>query len=116
MYIIDIPRRTILLKTTLNANGVEIGVIEDKEIGSFLCLTDIARYRNSEDPSGVISNWLRNRSTIDFLGLWESFHNADFVVSAFEEIKSQAGDNVFTMSPQKWIGETNSIGIITLKS
>ncbi len=95
------------------ANGVEIGLIEDKDYGSFLCLTDIARYRNADDPAGVIANWLRNHTTIEFLGLWEEFHNPDFKPLEFEEFKIHSGENAFTLSPQKWIKETNAKGIMS---
>jgi hypothetical protein len=97
----------------ITANGIEIGIIENKELGTFLCLTDIARYRNLEDPAGVIANWLRIRNTVDFLGLWEQFHNFNFKLLEFEEFKNQTGDNAFTLSPQKWITKTNAIGIIS---
>ncbi len=97
----------------INANGIEIGIIEDKALGSYLCLPDIARYKNDEDPNGVIGNWLRNRSTIEFLGLWEEFNNNDFKPTEFEGFKNRAGENAFTLSPKKWIKETNAIGLIS---
>ena len=98
----------------INANGVEIGVIGDfSEDNTYLSLTDIAKYRNSEDPAGVIANWLRNRNTIEFLGLWEQLHNANFKPLEFEEFKIKSGENAFTLSPQKWITSTNAIGIVS---
>lgn len=95
------------------ANGVEIGLIEDKGCGSFLCLTDIARYKNPEEPKAVVANWMRLRNTIEFLGLWEEFHNPDFKGLEFDAFKNEAGGNAFTMSPQKWITATNAKGIIS---
>ena len=68
-------------------------------------------YRNSDDPAGVIANWLRNRNTIDYLGLWEQMYNPEFKLLEFEEFKKHAGENAFTLSPQKWITSTNAIGI-----
>ena len=97
----------------ITANGIEISVVDNKDTGTFLCLTDIARYRNSEDPAGVIANWLRIRNTVDYLGLWEQFHNPSFKLLEFEEFKNKAGDNAFTLSPKKWITKTNAIGIIS---
>ncbi|MCR5666023.1 MAG: KilA-N domain-containing protein, partial [Eubacterium sp.] len=97
----------------INANGVEIGVVENKELGTFLCLTDIARHRNSNAPADVVKNWMRLRNTIDFLGLWEQLHNVDFKVVEFDQFKNDAGTNAFTMSPQQWIKSTNAIGIVS---
>lgn len=98
----------------INANGTEITVIlgtTNKD--DYISLTDIARKRNSDDPNGVIANWLRNRNTIDFLGLWESLNNPDFKPLEFEGFRYHSGENSFTLSPQKWISATNAIGIIS---
>ena len=97
----------------ITANGVDIGVIEDKELGTFLSLTDIARYKNPEEPKAVVANWMRLRNTIEYLGLWEEFHNENFKGLEFDAFKNQAGSNAFTMSPQKWINSTNARGIIS---
>lgn len=97
----------------INANGVDIGVIEDKSLGTFLCLTDIARYKNHDEPKAVVANWMRLKNTIEFLGLWESFNNNSFKGLEFDTFKNEAGGNAFTMSPQKWISSTNAIGIIS---
>ena len=94
----------------INAMGVSIGITSDNGKNDFISLTDIARYK-SDEPSAVIANWMRNRDTIDFLGVWESLHNPDFNSIEFEGIESQAGRNAFTMSPKKWIEATNAIGI-----
>lgn len=69
------------------------------------------KYKNSDDPASVIANWLRNRNTIEFLGLWEQRNNPHFNPLEFEEVKFAAGENAFTLSPQKWITSTNAIGI-----
>ena len=95
----------------INANGTEINVIGSSDGEDYISLTDLARYRNSDDPAGVIANWLRNRNTIDYLGLWEQMYNPEFKLLAFEEFKKHAGENAFTLSPQKWITSTNAIGI-----
>ncbi|MBO4456358.1 MAG: KilA-N domain-containing protein [Butyrivibrio sp.] len=63
----------------------------------------IGIYKNGDDPNGVIANWLRNRSTIEFLGLWEEFNNNNFNPIEFEGVKNRAGENAFTLSSQKWI-------------
>lgn len=95
----------------INANGTEINVIGSSDGEDYISLTDLARYRNSDDPAGIIANWLRNRNTIDYLGLWEQMYNPEFKLLEFEEFKKHAGENAFTLSPQKWITSTNAIGI-----
>jgi len=77
----------------------------------YISLTDIARVRNPDEPKDVIKNWLRNRATVEYLGLWEKINNADFKGVEFDSFKSQAGANSFTLSPNKWIETTGAIGI-----
>jgi len=77
----------------------------------YISLTDIARVRNPDEPKDVVKNWLRNRSTIEYLGLWEKINNSDFKGVEFDTFKAQAGSNSFTMSPGKWIAATGAIGI-----
>jgi hypothetical protein len=76
-------------------------------------LTDIAKYRNAEEPFSIINNWMRNRSTIDFLGLWEKLNNLNFKPIEFDRFKNDAGNNYFVLSPQKWIEKTQAMGIIS---
>lgn len=82
-----------------------------KEGVDYICITDIARQKNLEDPNGVIANWMRNRNTIEFLGIWESLYNPNFNPLEFEGFRKEAGLNAFTMSPTKWIEATNAKGI-----
>ena len=74
----------------------------------FVCITDIARQKNSDDPNGVIANWMRNRNTIEFLGIWEQLFNPSFNPLEFEGFRKEAGLNAFTMSPSRWIEATNA--------
>lgn len=98
----------------INANGNEINIItSENNKNDYISLTDIAKYRNNDDPAGVIANWLRNRNTIEYLGLWEQMNNPHFNPLEFEEFKNNSGSNSFTLSPQKWINSTNAIGIIS---
>ena len=76
-------------------------------------VTDIAQKRENEYPGFVIQNWMRNKNTIEFLGLWESIHNPDFNYLEFEVIKKEAGFNGFVMTPKRWIETTNAIGIVS---
>ena len=77
----------------------------------YISLTDIAKYK-TDDPPAVIANWMRNRNTIEYLGIWESLYNPNFNPLEFEGFRKQAGLNAFTMSPTKWIDATGSVGII----
>lgn len=77
----------------------------------FICITDIAKSRNPEHPDDLIRNWLRNRNTLELLGIWEQLHNPDFNPVEFDGIKNQAGLNSFTLTPKKWITTTGAIGL-----
>ena len=101
-----------IIKDTLHANGIDIGIYTQDFENEFISLTDIARYK-SDDPTAVIQNWMRNRDVIEFLGLWERLHNPDFKPLEFEGFRKQAGANAFTMSPKKWIEATAAIGIVS---
>jgi len=78
----------------------------------FISLTDIARFKTS-DTNAVIGNWMRNRNTIEYLGIWESLYNPNFKPLEFEGFKKESGLNAFVLSPQKWIQSTNAVGIIS---
>jgi hypothetical protein len=69
----------------------------------YICITDIARQKNWMDPNGVIANWMRNRNTIEFLGIWETLYNPDFNPLEFEGFRQQAGLNAFTLSPSRCV-------------
>ena len=101
-----------LAKETIHAKGIDIGIYTTDFENEFISLTDIAKYK-SDDPTGVIQNWMRNRDVIEFLGLWESLHNPNFNPLEFEGFRNQSGANAFTMSPKKWIDATRAIGIIS---
>ena len=77
----------------------------------FISLTDIAKAK-TDDSSAAIANWMRNRNTIEFLGIWETLYNPEFKPLEFEGFRKEAGLNAFTMSPQKWISKTNAMGFI----
>lgn len=101
-----------IVKDVLKAKGIDISIYTKDFENEFISLTDIAKYK-SDNPNDVIKNWMRNRDTIEFLGLWERLHNADFKPVEFEGFKIQAGSNAFTMSPKKWIDATSAIGIVS---
>ena len=105
------PRKT-LIEANIDVKGTNIGVtrINNQE---YISLTDLARSVNPESPADVVKNWLRNKETISFLGIWEELNNKNFKVVEFDQFKNEAGRNAFTMSPQKWIRETNAIGMVS---
>ena len=100
-------------KETIHAKGIDIGIYTKDFENEYISLTDIAKYRNEDDPRFVIQNWMRNRNTIEFLGVWEQLHNPDFNRVQFEAVKNEAGLNRFVMTPTKWIEQMNSIGIVS---
>ena len=103
----------------MTKKSIKINVIDTEiklmslEMGEFISLTDITKYRNADEPLSIINNWMRNRSTIEFIGLCENLYNPSFKPLEFERFKMDAGNNYFVLSPQKWIETTNSIGIIS---
>ena len=101
-----------VIKDTIRAKGLDIGIYTEDFKNEYISLTDIARYK-SDDPTAVIQNWMRSRDTVEFLGLWETLHNPDFKPLEFEGFRMQAGLNVFTLSPAKWINTVNAIGIVS---
>lgn len=96
--------------TKMTVQGTEIMVFKHED-QDFISLTDIARYKNPEEPKDIVKNWMRNKSTIEFLGLWESINNPDFKGVEFDSFRGEAGSNSFVLSPQKWIEKTNAIGV-----
>ena len=93
----------------IKANGNEIALLTSDT--DYISLTDIAKYKDSENPRYIIQNWLRNKSTIEFLGVWEQMNNSNFNRVEFDTVKNEAGSNSFVLTPQKWIETTNAVGI-----
>ncbi len=99
----------------INANGNDVTILgnitgED----AYISLTDIAKYKDPVNAYIIIANWLRNRSTIEFLGLWEQIHNSDnFKPIEFDRFKNESGSNGFVLTPKQWIEATNAIGIVS---
>ncbi|QCH27766.1 KilA-N domain-containing protein [Clostridium tyrobutyricum] len=87
-------------KATINANGTNISIVLKGNEDDYISLTDIAKYK-SDEPNDVIRNWLRNRDTIEFLGLWEKINNPNFKPVEFDGFRKEAGKNAFVLSPQK---------------
>ena len=100
-------------KDTIEAKGFAIQIYTEDFKNDYISLTDIARYKNVHEPKDVVKNWLRVRDTIEFLGLWETIHNPNFKGVEFDSFRKEAGSNAFTLSPQRWIENTNAIGIVS---
>jgi hypothetical protein len=102
-------------KSTIDVKGTEVTVISKQtdQAEDLLCLTDIAKFKNAEHPDDVIRNWLRNRNTVEFLGVWERLNNPNFKPVEFDGFRIQAGLNSFTLTPKQWIEKTAAIGIIS---
>lgn len=100
------------IKTEIIVKEQRINVlrIDNKE---FISLTDLARYANPDEPKIPIYAWMRNKDVLAYLGLWEQLNNENFKGHEFETFENEAGKNSFYMSPQKWIKETNAVGIIS---
>ena len=101
-----------LVKTEINVIDNKIGIMRVGNV-DYISLTDLARYADAEEPRLPIRDWMRNKEVISYLGLWESMNNKNFKGGEFATFKNEAGSNKFKMSPQKWIKETNAIGIVS---
>jgi hypothetical protein len=99
-------------KTKLNVNEIEI-VLYKKNEEEYISLTDMAKFKDAKRTNYIIQNWLRTRNSIEFLGLWEQFHNPKFKRIEFDAFKNEAGSNSFTLTPKKWTESTDAIGIIS---
>lgn len=110
---LDTIRECSMKKTkTIIVKGTEVTLFSEG-VSDYISLTDIAKSRNSSEPSAIINNWMRSRSTIEFIGLWEKLCNPDFKPLEFERFRNEAGSNYFVLSPQRWIEATNAKGIIS---
>ena len=96
----------------IDVQGTEVTIFQQKE-SDYISLTDIAKYKNSDDPRFVIQNWMKTRYTVEFMGLWESINNTGFNRVEFDTVKNEAGSNAFVLTPKKWIKKTGAIGIIS---
>jgi hypothetical protein len=94
-------------KSTIEVQGIAITVLTAKD-EDFISLTDMLK---AKDGDFFIADWLRNRNTVEFLGIWESVHNPGFNSGEFATIKSQAGLNSYKLSVKEWVEKTNAIGL-----
>jgi len=96
----------------ITVQDVDILLYEDN-LQDYISLTDIARYKNPSEPKDVVKNWMRSRTTIEFLGIWEQLNNPLFKGVEFDSFLYEAGSNSFTLSPSKWVEATHAKGIVS---
>ena len=106
----DVMKDNIKTEIIVKEQRINVLRIDNKD---YISLTDLARYADEDEPRYPIQNWMRNKDVISYLGLWESINNENFKGVEFDTFKNEAGSNKFKMSPQKWIKETNAVGIIS---
>lgn len=99
-----------MAKINVLSREVTITLLNEED---YICLTDIAKHRNADDPRFIIQNWMRTRSTVEFLGIWEVLNNPDFNRVEFEAVKNASGSNAFVMTPTKWVELTHAVGIVS---
>ena len=101
-----------IAKTKIKVKDNLVGIMRIGDI-DYISLTDLARYKNPIEPKDVVKNWLRAKTNIEYLALWEQMHNQNVKGVEIDTFKNEAGTHYFTMSPQRWIKETNAIGIVS---
>lgn len=100
------------MTNTLQVQWLQVS-LASREEWDYISLTDIARYKNPEFPADVVKNWLRRRSAVQFLWLWEKINNPEFKLVEFHQFEESSWDQAFVLSPKKWIETTNAIWIIS---
>ncbi|WP_414703546.1 KilA-N domain-containing protein [Prevotella sp.] len=101
-----VKRDSIVVKEVVIKTMVRNGM-------DYICITDIARQKNPAEPKDVVKNWMRQKNTLEYLGLWEKLNNPEFKGIEFDPLFREAGSNSFTMSPSRWVELTSAVGIIT---
>ncbi len=101
-----------MAKTNLDVQGTKVKMLNINN-ADYISITDIAKIRNPIEPKDVVKNWMRNKNTLMFLGLWEKLNNPTFKGVEFDPLMLEAGTNAFTMSPTRWVELTNAIGVVT---
>jgi len=97
-------------KITVLDKEITVSVLHEED---YICITDIAKYKDAERTNYIIQNWLRNRNTIEFIGIWEHLNNPNFNPIEFDGFRKQAGLHSFILTPKQWIEKTNAIGIVS---
>jgi hypothetical protein len=108
--ILVITWRATMSKINVLDNEISIYTINGED---YICITDIARYKDPERTDYIVQNWLRNRNTIEFPGIWERLNNPDFNPIEFDGFRKQSGLNSFSLTPKQWIEKTSALGLIS---
>lgn len=95
----------------IKVKNLSVSVKTNKENDDFICLTDMAKFKNAEDPRFVVQKWMSSRNIVEFLGVWEEIYNPNFNRADFDTVKNQAGSNSFSLSPEKWVKIVGAVGI-----
>lgn len=98
--------------TTIDVQGTAVSVISQSS-DNYISLTDIAKHKEPSRSDHVVQNWMRNRNTIEFLGVWERLNNGDFKPLEFEGFRNRAGLNSFVLTPRQWIDATHATGLVS---
>ena len=101
-----------LVKTEIDVKNNKVGIMRIGDV-DYISLTDLAKYVDSEEPKFPILSWMRNKDVIKYLGLWEEINNSNFNRVEFDTVKNESGSNSFRISPNKWINNTNAIGMVS---
>lgn len=96
----------------INTQGIQIYTFKQGQ-DDYISLTDIAKYKDAERTDYIIQNWMRNRSTIEYLGFWEKINNPNFNPIEFDGFKNNAGSNSFSLTPKRWIESVGAVGLIS---
>ena len=99
-------------KATMDVQGTSVTILKHT-IDTYISLTDIAKHKELDRSDHVIQNWMRNRNTIEFLGIWERLNNDVFKPLEFEGFRNRAGLNSFVLTPRRWIDATHAIGLVS---
>ena len=99
-------------KSTIEVKGTAVTILSQAS-DDYISLTDIAKHKEPDRSDQVIQNWMRNRNTIEFLGVWERLNNASFKPLEFEGFKTRAGLNSFVLTPRQWIDATHASGLVS---
>jgi len=100
----------MISRKTLNVKGTQIALLA-KGKADYISLTDMAKFKNVDDPRYVIQNWMKTRFTIEYLGNWELLYNPNFKRVELDTFKNSSGGNAFVLTPEKWVKITNAMGI-----
>ena len=99
-------------RSTIEVQGTGVTILSQAS-DDYISLTDIAKHKDPDRSDHVIQNWMRNRNTIEFLGVWERLNNVGFKPLEFEGFKNRAGLNSFVLTPRQWIEATHATGVVS---